>query len=291
MTTPAPRCPMCAADRAVPRFTHGTYTIFACRACRGGFAWPRPRPDELDDVYDEAYASRYAAGTMNEVEFGRERFQRLEKSLRKLAPRLLDGSSGRLLDVGCASGRLAREFLDRGWRAEGVEFLPRLAEQARLEGIAVHVGDFTRLELRASSYDLITMFHVIEHFEFPLDAAVKCRDLLRPGGLLVLETPNWRGIGALLRGSRWSHIIPPEHLSYFGPSALRELVLRAGFSSARARTVTPQVIAAVAPAPWPVRLAVRGTYGFATLLGFGTTLQVFAFTDASPGDRDGERAR
>ena len=291
MTAPRPRCPMCAADRAVPRFAHGTHTIFACRACRGGFAWPRLRPDELDEVYDEAYASRYSAGTMNEVEFGRERFRRLDRSLRELAPRLVEGSGGRLLDVGCASGRLAREFLDRGWRAEGVELLPRLAERARSEGVTVHVGDFTRLELPAGSYDLITMFHVIEHFELPLDAVVKCRDLLRPGGLLVLETPNWRGIGALLRGSRWSHIIPPEHLSYFGPRALCGLVLRAGFARARARTVTPQVIAAVSRAPRPVRLAVRGTYGLATLLGIGTTLQVFAFRDAPTGDRDGGGAR
>lgn len=293
MTTsaaPMPHCPLCKADRTTPRFRHGAYTIFACRACRGGFAWPRLRPEELDAVYDEEYAGHYAAGTMNEVGFARVRFRELEESLRTFAPRLLEGEGHRLLDVGCASGRLAHEFLGRGWHAEGVEFLPRLAEVARSSGLTVHLGDFMRLALAEGSYDLITMFHVIEHFDSPCEAVAKCRALLRRGGLLVLETPNWRGIGALLRGSRWSHIIPPEHLNYFGPGALSGLVLRAGFSDALAQTVTPQVIESVVEAPRLAQLVVRGGYRLATLLGIGSTLQVFAFKDRLPRDGDRERA-
>ncbi len=242
-------------------------------------------------MYDGQYADRYAAGTMNEIGFGRERFVRLERTLRRLAPRLLEGRGNCVLDVGCASGRLAREFLDRGWRADGVEFLPALADRARSEGVAVRVGDFTRLDLPPSSYDLITAFHVIEHFDSPLDAAKKCRALLKPGGALVLETPNWRGVGALLRRSRWSHLIPPEHLNYFGPGSLRRLVLAAGFARAIARTVTPQVIEAVARAPRPVRLGVHFVYRLATLLGIGTTLQVFAFADGPAGEGSGEGVR
>lgn len=285
-----PRCPMCTANRAAPRFRHGAYTIFACRACGGGFAWPRLRPDELDGVYDAGYAETYTSGAMNDIAFTRRRFRALERSLRKNFPGVLEGQGKRMLDVGCASGHLVNEFMQRGWQADGVEMSPLLAADAGSRGLTVHVGNFLRLDLAKSSYDLITMFHVIEHFDAPAEAATKCHSLLRPGGLLVMETPNWRGIGALLRGSRWSHIIPPEHLNYFGPGALSRLVLRAGFSRARAVTITPQVIQAWERAPQLVQQFVRRAYQLATLLGIGATVQVFAFKNGRPPGREGGRA-
>jgi 2-polyprenyl-3-methyl-5-hydroxy-6-metoxy-1,4-benzoquinol methylase len=281
---PGPRCPLCTAEETVPRFEHGAYTIFACRSCRGGFAWPRLRPGELDAVYDEEYAGEYESSPLHDVGAARLRFRDLEASLRRYAPRRFEGAGRRLLDVGCASGRLARAFLERGWHADGVEILPRFAEEARSAGVVVHQGDFLRLDLAEGSYDLLTMFHVIEHLGSPFDAAVKCLSLLRPGGLLVLETPNWRGVGALLRGSKWPRITPPEHLNYFGPHSLTRLVLRAGFSEARATTVTPQIIASAARAPRPAQLVVRGGYRLASILGIGTNLQVFASKGRTPGD-------
>ena len=286
-----PRCPLCGADRTNSRFRHGTYTIFACRACRGGFAWPRLRPGELEGVYDEGYADSYISGAMHEVGFAQGRFRQLEKSLQGCSVDLSKGVGRRVLDVGCGSGQFAREFLRRGWLAEGVEISPLLAGEAKSSGLTVHVGDFLRLELSKSLYDLITMFHVIEHFDAASEAATKCHSLLRPSGVLVLETPNWRGIGALLRGSRWSHIIPPEHLNYFGPAALSRLVLRAGFSGASAVTVTPQVIQAAEGAPRWAQRVVRGVYQLATLLGIGTTLQVFAFKNDRSGRSDAQRAQ
>ena len=153
----------------------------------------------------------------------------------------------------------------------------------------MHVGDFLALDLPPDAYDLVTMFHVIEHFDDPSAAVAKCHGLLRDGGVLVMETPNWRGIGALVRGSRWSHIVPPEHLNYFGPAALSGLALRGGFASAGAMTITPQVIEAVAKAPRLVARAARTAYRLASLLGVGTTLQVFAAKGARPPQPGRER--
>ena len=286
-TEPVPRCPFCMADGPRPRFRHGVYTIFACRACGGGFASPRPHPAELGTVYDAKYAETYASGAMNTIDFSMRRFHDLESSLRRYFPAVLEGQRKRVLDVGCASGGLMSEFARRGWRAEGAEVSQELAAAARSKGLTVHVGDFLRLDLEEGVHDLITMFHVIEHLDDPGKVVQKCHALLRAGGVLVMETPNWRGIGALLRGSRWSHLIPPEHLNYFGPAALSSLVLRAGFSTARAVTITPQVIEAVEGTPRLVRHTVRGVYQLATLLAIGTTLQVFAVKNNQSQDREG----
>ena len=271
-----PACPLCAGRRTRPRFRRGEYTIFACRACGGGFAWPRLGPAGLGGVYDDAYAETYVSGVMHGADFAERRFAQLEKSLLRHAPALLSRPGARMLDIGCASGGLMAESRRRGWRPEGVEYSEALAAQARSSGLDVHGGDFLGLHLEAGSYDLITMFHVVEHFDDPTAAVAKCHALLCEGGVLVMETPNWRGIGALVRRSRWSHITPPEHINYFGPAALRRLTRRGGFTTTRAVTITPQVIEAVAA--WP-RLGVavaRTAYRLAALLGLGTTLQVFA---------------
>jgi SAM-dependent methyltransferase len=271
-----PDCPLCNGGRTRPRFRHGEYTIFACNSCGGGFAWPRLGPAGLGGVYDDAYAQTYASGVMYGADFAKRRFAQLEKSLQRHAPALLNRPSARMLDIGCASGGLLAEFRGRGWRAEGVEYSEALAAQARSRGLDVHVGDFLSLPLAAGTYDLITMFHVIEHFDDPSAAVARCHDLLRDGGVLVMETPNWRGVGALLRGARWSHIVPPEHLNYFGPAALCRLVRRGGFVATRAVTITPQVIEAVAAWPRPAVDMARTAYRLAALLGLGTTVQVFA---------------
>ncbi len=271
-----PACPLCRGSRTRPRYRHGEYTIFACRSCRGGFAWPRLGRSGLGGVYNATYAETYAAGVMQSQEFARRRFEQLQHAFGRYAPTFMDPIRVRVLDIGCASGGLLAEFSRRGWRAEGVEYSETLAALARSSGLEVHVGDFLALDLPPHAYDLVTMFHVIEHFDDPSAAVAKCHSLLRDGGMLVMETPNWRGIGALVRRSRWSHIMPPEHLNYFGPAALSGLARRGGFATARARTITPQVIEALAKASRFVTGAAGTAYSLASLVGVGTTLQVFA---------------
>ena len=156
-----------------------------------------------------------------------------------------------------------------------MEVLPQSGEYARNEfGLDVTVGDFLGVDIAPDSFDLVTMIHVIEHFIDPNRAVQKTRDILKPGGLFFLETPNWDGIGAIVQKERWSHLIPPEHLNYFGPSSMRVLAERNGFQILSMKTVTPPYLVSIQRFPILLKRILRLAYSFSSFLNRGPTLQV-----------------
>lgn len=137
---------------------------------------------------------------------------------------------GRLLDVGCGSGLFLKHMAALGWEVAGVEPDPDAARIARetLGGGEVVNSELERAELPAESFDAVTLSHVIEHLLDPEAALATCRRLLRPGGRLVLSTPNCESLGVRYFGSSWLHWDPPRHLQLFNPRTLPQLVSAAG---------------------------------------------------------------
>jgi 2-polyprenyl-3-methyl-5-hydroxy-6-metoxy-1,4-benzoquinol methylase len=146
--------------------------------------------------------------------------------LRRLSP-------GRMLDVGSERGYFLDAMRKLGWSVEGVEPHGPHAEFARSAfGLPV---THARLEDArvAGGYDLITMWHVLEHVDSPLDVLRRCRELLEPGGLLFLEVPNLDSLGASLCGSYWLAFRDPTHRWAFRQRAIAQLAERAGFEIER----------------------------------------------------------
>jgi 2-polyprenyl-3-methyl-5-hydroxy-6-metoxy-1,4-benzoquinol methylase len=253
-----------------------------CRECHGGFAWPRPEAAHFEQIYDPAYVERYAASVMHGRELSRWRFVQFTRHLKGLGWTPPAAVPGRILDVGCAGGSLLMEFKNEGWQVQGTDVSPVFAELAQSRGIPVAVGDALSVNLPADHYDLVTMSHVIEHLVNPMQVLAGCARSLRDGGVLAIETPNWKGAGALVRGPRWSHIIPPEHLNYFGPTALRRIALRAGFARSSTATTTPPFLEGLDRMPASLRRVARLTYRVAARLGAGTTLLGFAWKGSPP---------
>lgn len=140
-------------------------------------------------------------------------------------------STGSLLDIGCATGdflRVAREHFD----VAGVEVDPFTSERARRDGLRVHTGTLTDAAIPSGSLDVITLFHVIEHAPSPRKLLSQARELLRPGGLLVLETPTidtlWFKL-KLTRG-RWRQLIP-DHYFFFSRDTLERLLSSCGYQA------------------------------------------------------------
>lgn len=155
---------------------------------------------------------------------------------RLLALALADGP-GRVLDVGCSSGYLARPLVDAGARVVGVELDPAAAEQARSVCEEVVVGDVESLDLplEPASFDVVLCGDVVEHLRDPGAALARLRPLLRPGGRLVLTTPNvanWAMRLGLLVG-RWRYtergILDRTHTHLFTRATLVETLKRAGY--------------------------------------------------------------
>jgi SAM-dependent methyltransferase len=143
---------------------------------------------------------------------------------------------GRLLDVGSGSGWLVEHLNGLGWHAEALDFDPDALEKARQRGLIVHLGGLAEQRFADGAYDAVTMCHSIEHVHAPLSWLQEARRVLRPGGLLVIATPNSASLGHRLFRRDWRGLEPPRHLQIFNIATLHRLLTAAGFSKVRVFT-------------------------------------------------------
>jgi SAM-dependent methyltransferase len=207
------------------------------RCARCGLRWlvEPPNADELAELYTSGFYSPGAprGGPLSTA------LHRLNNSIRLREIR--DVAPGRLLDVGCGKGRFLAAARDDGWQVVGVEFAPSLAASARLhEGVEVIAGDFLDAPLEGD-FDVVTMWHVLEHLPDPPRAVARAVELLRPGGRLVVSVPNIDSLQARLGGEEWLHLDLPRHLFHFSPRSLATLVKRAGLQVLRIGHFYPEM--------------------------------------------------
>ncbi|HPS90826.1 MAG TPA: class I SAM-dependent methyltransferase [Methanothrix sp.] len=144
---------------------------------------------------------------------------------------------GRLLDVGCGNGLFLDQMRRLGWEVVGVEPDEKAASVAveKLE-LEVFCGSLKDAKFPDGHFDAITMNHVIEHATDPLELLKECRRILRPGGKLVVVTPNIESLGRRVFGNAWLHWDPPRHLFLFSSEILRKLAELAGLVILEMRT-------------------------------------------------------
>jgi SAM-dependent methyltransferase len=109
--------------------------------------------------------------------------------------------------------------------AHGVEPDPGTSEQARAAGHSVTTGTLRDVTAPRDGFDAITMFHVIEHLDSPRRALLRVRELLRPGGVVMIETPTVDCIWFTFAKRRWRQLIP-DHYFFFSRSTLEQLLWR-----------------------------------------------------------------
>lgn len=165
------------------------------------------------------------------------------------SPALVPAPGTRLLDVGCGSGttfhpfgrRYSLRWLSRrGVTAEGVEPDPRACAEARAAGLSVTQGDLLGADLPSGAYDVVRFNHSLEHAHDPASYTARARDLLKPGGLLVISVPNYDGATY----ERFPRAVEaPRHLFYFNPACLRKHLESLGFDIVSLVTPpTPEVL-------------------------------------------------
>jgi SAM-dependent methyltransferase len=145
-------------------------------------------------------------------------------------------NGGRLLDIGCSTGLFLRAARDIGWVGQGLEYSPDSSRIARDEhGLEVRTGELRADTYPAASFDVVTMWDVIEHVPDPFATLVQVRRILADGGQVLLKTPNADGLYPRLslrlagRLGFWGHAEPPGHLFQFSVASLSRLAERAGF--------------------------------------------------------------
>jgi 2-polyprenyl-3-methyl-5-hydroxy-6-metoxy-1,4-benzoquinol methylase len=147
------------------------------------------------------------------------------------------GRDGRVLDVGCSSGYLSKPLSERGNKVVGIELDPDAAREAEQWCERVLVGDLETMELSLDpeSFDVVVCGDVVEHLRDPEAALARLRTFLKPGGRLVVSTPNianWAMRLSLLSG-RWRYtdrgFLDRTHTHLFTRATLVETIEAAGY--------------------------------------------------------------
>jgi 2-polyprenyl-3-methyl-5-hydroxy-6-metoxy-1,4-benzoquinol methylase len=179
---------------------------------------PQPQPDDLVQAYLEVADERYEEEASGRVET-------FSRALRDISRH---EQSGRLLDVGCHTGIFLDVARRAGWETCGVEPSRWSAERARARGLTVVHSTLAEADFPEGSFDVVTMWDVIEHLADPYQELLRAQRLLRPNGLLALSTMNVDAWFPRLLGRRWPWYMQ-MHLYYFTPKTLRQMLERAGF--------------------------------------------------------------
>lgn len=166
-------------------------------------------------------------------------------------------SAGRILDIGCGEGRFLRMMRKRGWEVHGTELDgPARDRAAQIAGCTMHRADPEQWEVPDNYFDVITLWHVLEHSPDPAGLLDACRRRLGGDGLLVIEVPNLASFQARLCGVWWFHLDPPRHLYQFTPRALAALLRASGFRVIRMEALDG-VMGAFGAAQSILNLAIR----------------------------------
>jgi SAM-dependent methyltransferase len=223
------RCPICLQSATIAlngyewqlqRQDSRTFRYAECRSCRLMFAVPLPSEEELEWLYTYGYDYSWF--------LRRRHLKRMQAShryrrLRDLLPAVFERGRGRLLDVGCGHGWFLEAAHADGWRAEGLEML---SDRAELGGdVVIHNGTLANHTLPASAYDLVTLWHVLEHMNRPGEALAAVRELLAPGGICVIAVPNKDAAGLRRAKERWVWCQPPyTHPWHFTEGSLKSIL-------------------------------------------------------------------
>jgi SAM-dependent methyltransferase len=227
----SPGCRLCGGPVRLA-MEKDSFSIVQCDRCGFMFALVPPAT-KTEDIYteDEFFFSpedrqRTKSDSWYDVLWQRKKpfyFSRLQRIGNFQTPR-------KMLDIGCAAGYMLDAARKLGWEIEGVEPSPAMRQRTRNDlQCTVYESLDEALAAGGPRFDCVMMFEVIEHLEDPIEVMRKVRELIVPGGLIALSTPNCEVPGARAGLPLDIWFAPPAHVSYFGPKTLVSCMREAGF--------------------------------------------------------------
>lgn len=208
-------------------------SIAECTRCSLLFADPFPTTHELMNQYDVSYFN-----STTPIEGGYENYQQDEPIIRKTFDRRLNDLSrrkllptrGAALDVGCATGVFLEALRDRRWDVSGIEVSSFARTIARDKGFSIDEKPIEKSDYPENTFDLITLWDVIEHVSDPVSTLQACWRLLKKGGHIALTTPDASALLPRLLGTYWMGFrCVGEHVYFFRRDAMTRVLERAGF--------------------------------------------------------------
>ncbi len=223
-------CPICRStpgeivERAEP-----PYCVVKCPDCGLAYVDPIPVSEDLSRHYDQDYYAEWISGQREKRKcMWMQRLKRIESMTNK----------GSLLDVGCGEGLFLELAKESGWQVHGADVSAYATQFASKRlGQSLFCGQIWDADLTDQSFDVITLWHVLEHTTSPMRTLQEVRRALKPSGLLVVAVPNlndkfMQATYRLVKGRKphlFSIIDKEVHIFHFSVQSLRRLLEKAGF--------------------------------------------------------------
>ena len=215
----------------------GLFTLMKCMSCDHAFLNCDLTTNQLTDLYTNYYPRKYF-DIEHYLPYTEKRgfyswFNGLSCSAFRWVPKNV-----RVLDVGCGFGESLGYHSARGCDVYGVEADENIRRVVDKFGYKVHVGLFDDKMYPAGLFDYVTMDQVIEHVTDPSSTLRGVARILKPGGKVILSTPNANGWGAKCFGRRWINWHTPYHLQFFSTQSMQIVAEQSGFELTEVKTIT-----------------------------------------------------
>jgi len=236
-------CPCGSRDLGPParsfRLDGARLALRRCGGCGRLLLDPRLHAEALPEAYDDAY---YGAGERKFL----PAIERVVDAFRDGRARMAERSLGpsrerpaRVLDIGCGSGQFLARLIARGHEGYGTELSASTGARAsRVPGLKLRVGELTADTYPRGGFDVISIWHVLEHLPDPDQVLRFCHGWLHERGALLIAVPNADSWQAKIFQGSWFHLDPPRHLDHFTRRSLASALERAGFRIERLSTLS-----------------------------------------------------
>ena len=222
-------CILCQTSERELLIEKDGWTVHRCPTCGLGFLDPRPSESEIEGLYRRDYFSeRYDGGIDPDSQqylkrlSGEQHRTKFIKSVKR---------SGHLLDIGCGYGYFLDASRREGYNVHGLDVSEWAAQYAAEKlGLSMTIGKIGDVHFPSPNFDIITMWHSLEHTPNPHVALKKAKSWLKKDGILVIDVPNYEGTDARRIWHEWDGWSLPYHYWHFTPKSLKQLLSQHGFT-------------------------------------------------------------
>ncbi len=202
--------------------------IIKCNNCGLGFL-----SNDLENNYTENYNSKpYYKLLLRSQHDLSLRYKKQLKEINKITHK-----KGKLIDIGCSIGLFLNTAASFGFETFGYDINKiNLKKAQKFFAINILPDNFLEDQKYKDLFDVATMWDVLEHLRDPVGYLSKLISIVKPGGLLVIQSPNMESYEFLKFGNKWNWLTPGDHLQFFTPTTLTRVVASAGFIPIKVKT-------------------------------------------------------